>query len=471
MHRFLRSSLLAGSCALGLVVGMAQPSHAGGLKNEMDSLFNSMSNVTAPGVWETQRRGVFSGGSVSARNRIINENLISVVPPSFEAGCGGIDLFGGSFSFINADQFVQLMRGVAANAAGYAFHLALSTMAPDVAQTIEMMQKKVQELNQYFGNSCQLAQGLVNDVTSSFDLKGKSKASVIGSMEGVGDIFTSWTSSNGKTPNTNATEVAPGKVNEKIRGNLVWRAMKRNGVSGWFAYGDNELLEIAMNITGTVIVGEDKPTKDNAAEMAPEAVPLNTNRVTIRDLMDGGNITIMGCQDGYDEDECKKLGEKNLNDVKGFRHLVLERLIGNSGQVGIIQKLARQAGPLTAADAAFLSPRKDGLASMVIQLSKHGEEVATEFARAAAPHLALELAEVVIDGLATSVAATVGTSDDTYAKDVQTKVSEAKRQIEAEKIRFRTEMGSRTEVIQYYTNLMSVARKARLAIVNSSARN
>ncbi len=54
-----------------------------------------------------------------------------LVPPSFSAGCGGIDLFGGSFSFINMNQFVDLMRAVASNAAGYAFQLAINAMCPD----------------------------------------------------------------------------------------------------------------------------------------------------------------------------------------------------------------------------------------------------------------------------------------------------------------------------------------------------
>ena len=84
----------------------------------MNQLFGSMTNTTAPGVFESQRRGVISGGSVVVRNRIMNENLVSMVPPSFQAGCGGIDMFAGSLSFVNADQFVQLLRSVAANAKG-----------------------------------------------------------------------------------------------------------------------------------------------------------------------------------------------------------------------------------------------------------------------------------------------------------------------------------------------------------------
>jgi conjugative transfer pilus assembly protein TraH len=124
-------------CTLALLAPLfAAPAHAD-LNAEMDSLFGTLVNVTDPSAQMGQRRGVLSGGSLVARNRIVNVNPISLVPPSFEAGCGGIDLFGGSFSFVNAAQFTNLLRGIASNAAGYAFQLALTTMMPSGAEIIE----------------------------------------------------------------------------------------------------------------------------------------------------------------------------------------------------------------------------------------------------------------------------------------------------------------------------------------------
>jgi predicted DsbA family dithiol-disulfide isomerase len=76
-------------------------------------------------------------------------------------------LFGGSFSFINFNQFVQLMRNVAGNAAGYAFQLAVGAMCPWCASVMTDLQKKIQEMNQMFSNSCRLAQGLVNDTVKA----------------------------------------------------------------------------------------------------------------------------------------------------------------------------------------------------------------------------------------------------------------------------------------------------------------
>ena len=76
----------------------------------MDEQFTALTNFTGPASYQTARRGVLAGGSAYARVPIMNDKLVSLVPPSFEAGCGGIDFFSGSFSFINADQFLPRLH-------------------------------------------------------------------------------------------------------------------------------------------------------------------------------------------------------------------------------------------------------------------------------------------------------------------------------------------------------------------------
>jgi hypothetical protein len=120
---------------------------------------------------------VLTGGSLNARNHLMNESLWHFVPPSFDAGCGGIDLFAGSFSFLSAEQFQNLLRAIAANVTGYAFEVALGAMCKECLETMETLQKKIQALNQGFANSCQLARGLVNDVADAFDTKHKDNTS------------------------------------------------------------------------------------------------------------------------------------------------------------------------------------------------------------------------------------------------------------------------------------------------------
>ena len=107
-----RVSTVSAAVAVGLALASISMPQAAGLQSKMDSVFGEMSNISRPGVFETQRRGVLSGGSMYVRSPIMNTDLINFQAPSFKAGCGGVDFFGGSFSFINADQFVQLSVNV-----------------------------------------------------------------------------------------------------------------------------------------------------------------------------------------------------------------------------------------------------------------------------------------------------------------------------------------------------------------------
>ncbi|NMR83931.1 conjugal transfer protein TraH, partial [Vibrio parahaemolyticus] len=77
MKKVFRVSLIA--CAIGFS-SMSQAS----LQQEMNQLFGSMTNTTAPGVFGSQRRGVISAGSLVVRNIIMNESLAPMVPPSFQ---------------------------------------------------------------------------------------------------------------------------------------------------------------------------------------------------------------------------------------------------------------------------------------------------------------------------------------------------------------------------------------------------
>ncbi|MCV5837511.1 conjugal transfer protein TraH, partial [Escherichia coli] len=79
----LRKKALA-ICVASVLWTVPSISTANGLKSEMDALFNEMSNVTQPGVFETQRRGVLAGGRYTTKTRIFNENLVSFTPPSWK---------------------------------------------------------------------------------------------------------------------------------------------------------------------------------------------------------------------------------------------------------------------------------------------------------------------------------------------------------------------------------------------------
>ena len=120
------------------------PALSGGLQSELNELFGNMSNYTQPGVYESTRRGVLAGGGAQIRSRRMNIQLIAFEPPNIKAGCGGIDIFLGSFSYINLDQFISFLRAIAANAAGYAFQMALKVSCTICSNVMDAMQQIAQ---------------------------------------------------------------------------------------------------------------------------------------------------------------------------------------------------------------------------------------------------------------------------------------------------------------------------------------
>jgi conjugative transfer pilus assembly protein TraH len=71
-----------------------------GIGNDLVAFFNGSgvtTNVTNPGAHKDQSAGYYSGGGVSARNRVKNAQIATLQLPSINAGCGRIDMFmGGS---------------------------------------------------------------------------------------------------------------------------------------------------------------------------------------------------------------------------------------------------------------------------------------------------------------------------------------------------------------------------------------
>ena len=67
--------------------------------------------------------------------------------PDINAGCGGIDAYLGSFSFINSDQLQRFAKQIMSNAAGYFFDLALQTTVPEIKTAKDFLQKMASDIN------------------------------------------------------------------------------------------------------------------------------------------------------------------------------------------------------------------------------------------------------------------------------------------------------------------------------------
>ncbi len=439
-------------------------SHAA-LQDELDSFFGDMTNATAPGVFETQRRGVLSGGRFTTKSKIFDENLITFSPPSWKGGCGGIDMFNGSMSFIKAEQIVQLLRAVAANAKGYAFQLALDNVCPDCSKHIEAFQKKVQALNEHLGNSCQLAQGIINDGTSAFDIKGRTDASITATLTGVvDDVFSAREETeNGKTPEEQLSEAE--LLQKELIGNIVWQQLKKQNSASWFTYGDNNLLEAMMSLTGTIIrkPPETDPNHIGDPADASKTMPISTQPAKpdiLNALLAGGEASIYDCDTN---DKCLNPTDQTVT-IEGLGRQVEKLLMGSGSNPGIIAKFARNQGSLNSAEQAFMANLPAGSGAIIRNLSVLSEDAAQIFASKASYSIALTMVYTMTEELFRAVSLVVSQSKAPHQKKAFDLISDSQTKLRQDFQQLRSEYGDVSELIQYYNAMLDNLRKQRYTL-------
>ncbi len=315
------------------------------LEKAMSDSLGGLSNTTSAKAFNTSTRGVVSGGSIQVRNKIFNDQLISFVPPSFNASCNGMDVFLGSFSFINADELIQLFRSIASNALGFLFHLALSVVSEKISQIMQKFSDIVREINKLVSDSCHMGKGLVNlaldrDASgNAYQQLKQTTSSIWNKTKGIGGDFATLYNelTTGKSsPEANADETGiEQRKDEGEVGNLMYQAMQRNiskGVNRSFAarlknsgYETNEVEEFAMGLAGVFISSPSKTITTAGAHGASvednyEITDME-GKLSIKALVEGseGNqFTIYKCGGTA----CLEPYKKTLSDQKGFaQHL------------------------------------------------------------------------------------------------------------------------------------------------------
>ena len=440
----------------GCLVASA-PVHAD-LDAEMETMFGTLVNVTEPTAHLGQRRGVLSAGSVVSRNRIVDTNLVSFVPPSFEAGCGGIDLFGGSFSFVNVEQFTNLLRSIASNAAGYAFQLALTTMAPSAAEIIEQLQKKVQQMNQLFGSSCQLAQGIVNDTASALTGKRVGEASLMADLYELGDVFENRSTVTGQGPLESVYAQVPAAAAEQFEGNLVWKALTDSEVQGWYSHGDKALLEALMSLTGSLIVGSAEgglqETSDGGRNLATTFLPPT---LTVSDLLYGRGdaetqrVMVWRCASLT---ECRDPTKAEIT-LEGLIPRVRALLVGDASRAGLIDRFRLGVDELSAEEKGFMEHAPLGLGGGLRTLARLEPGMARGFADRAAPMLAVEMLQTLVRDLLSSVRLATGSLQHTHTTQLLQHLDAVREDIWTEYGTLAERYGNPNELLETYRNLLA----------------
>lgn len=131
-------------------------------KADIKSGLDAMWNITSASTDTVN--GNYGGtlGGISARYPTKSFSLIAYDAPRLQAGCGGIDIYFGSFSMISGENITQLMRAVVANATGYAFKLALDAVCPKCQSILSGLQDALNKISSASTNSCELATSFVD---------------------------------------------------------------------------------------------------------------------------------------------------------------------------------------------------------------------------------------------------------------------------------------------------------------------
>lgn len=293
----------------------------------LDGFLGGMySNTSDAGYFQTQQRGVISGGSLVARVPIKPINVAQFDPPRVSAGCGGINLFGGSFSFINAQELTQLLRTVAQNALGLLFQLGLNAISQPLSSLLTSWSKKLQDMNSALKNSCEAARKLFQIDYSGATLSSawESMNEVIGTSTGenkdyfggIKDRFQKgWQELRGSDKAQTTADKAAQKIDSS--GNVTWRALNASGsyksLVAPTGGSEEEAKYLLMNIIGTEVFPTTKGQADcegGAGNCEPKPTTYNPN-ITFNDLISPTNNrdSMFVCQDGDNtltEDGCSK---------------------------------------------------------------------------------------------------------------------------------------------------------------------
>ena len=253
----------------------------------LDSMYVATGNE--PAIYDSQRRMGFDAGYLRLRSPVITYNVVNFSPPRFDVGCGGLDLYGGSFSFINAEQFRQMLRQIGANALGYAFKLALSSMCHDCAANLTQMMNDMAEKINLQVDTCKWGAGLAINGAESLgfkvDEKYKKEAAGDGSFDDVQAAWNSLFSDPGTDKDAGDTSGANPAKNEY--GNWTWNALRETDAGGRFAFvagniGHDELL---MNIAGTMMLRA--PAVCDAGAPTGDLLKLKIPRLSYKELKEG----------------------------------------------------------------------------------------------------------------------------------------------------------------------------------------
>lgn len=320
------------------------------LNADLNSFWNDLggsNNLTGPTAFKSQAASYYSLGNVRSRVPSRTSQFGSFTLPSVEAGCGGIDIHSGALSIISADELVQTAKSIMANAVGFAFDLALETLSPVLAESMKNLRDLQNRMNQFNINSCQSAVGIVGAVWPKTTLARDKICASLGTSQGV---FTDYAAArHGCGTSVGQESVADEQTPESLPNpvNIAWHLLHGDdGGIGDFLASNEDLAELVMTMTGTVIINDGDVRAIRAVGSNDEILDIILTGSTTT----GSTIQLLDC--GTDTSECinpQFSSSTSLTEAASFRGRVgalidsLRTKIRNEGAGALPPTIAEQA--------------------------------------------------------------------------------------------------------------------------------
>ena len=247
------------------VAPAAPLSYAGDLNAEVNTMFNNLGaigNYTAPGAFKGQTFNTYTGGNLYLRSPNKTYQLAAIQFPTAKGGCGGIDLFGGSFSHISANEFRNMLRNITSALPGIAFQLALEAVSPLLGGLTKWAKGLETWINNARINSCETAKAIVSTGAEALGYGSQEACADLAvemGLEADRDAARRRCASDRGNILASARTSADANLRNKAPfvGNLTWRALQRTGV-----YLDDPERELIMSLVGTVIFYAEDAARD-----------------------------------------------------------------------------------------------------------------------------------------------------------------------------------------------------------------
>lgn len=396
--------------AFVLTTTLAFPVHSSQLSSAMEGMFTA---TTVPQAFNTPSMTGVAFGSASVRFPVQNFNIISFDPPRINAGCSGIDMYMGSFAFINAEQLKTMLRAFAQGAVGFAFKAAIRSVCGSCAATLDDLQAITQRLNAMGKNTCALSKmttdylmnksGLLEKAQESESLLKTARSSVDGWWAGFEKARLGGRSDRGNEYN----------------GNLVIRALFNSQASDSFGatgasayYGMNgDVPELIMNLVGTRIVhtGDNDSTQCTAGDSGDCVRPpdIIIGKLTFDHILkgyseSGEKVAFYRCDSKDSEMACQNPTETDFQ-FEGTKRYVQRMLFGDNASayapssdsiMGTI--LHSGVGSLGTVQKQFISSSQSIPLMSIIYRTQRNRSVAQGILARSADYIAHEMAYRIV---------------------------------------------------------------------------